>query len=181
MSSDQGSVAGLGGESEAQKYSETGDTQKSEGKGPGDVTAAGQLGAATPLDKEIAQEASRAIPAGRQLAEKTCYTYVLATDERGAGNANHAYEVIGKEEGKPESFLGCVKFQNGPIKEAGLNGLMNEDLLAIVIDRLRGFQSGSFACKENEVALSKVELALSILNERTAARMARGVEGTHQK
>ena len=56
-----------------------------------------------------------------------------------------------------------------------------EALLAIVIDRLRSFQAGPFKCVENELALEKCEDALWQLQERTRARIARGVEGTHQK
>ncbi len=176
MSTEQGSVAGLGGESEAQKNVSTEGMEKAPLTPTGEAQAAKEA-----LDQDNHKNAAKAMPTGRQLPETTCYTHVLATDDRGAGNANHAYEVIGHEEGKPDVILGYIQFQNGPIKETGLNGVMNEDLLAIVIDRLRGFQSGPYACKENEVALSKVELALSVLNERTAARVARGVEGTHQK
>ncbi|RPH88532.1 MAG: hypothetical protein EHM32_01115 [Spirochaetales bacterium] len=70
-------------------------------------------------------------------------------------------------------------FQNGPLKESGVNGCHNEDLIAIVIDRLNGFQSGDYNCRENALALTKLEEALHWLNHRTAARQVRGVEGTH--
>ena len=43
------------------------------------------------------------------------------------------------------------------MKEAGKNGIHNEDLLVIVIDRLRGFQSGPFKCRENAIAITKLE------------------------
>lgn len=112
------------------------------------------------------------------------YTQVFATDEPGAGNANHKYLIVESKPACDESFdqkkqFGEVSFQNGPIKEAGVNGVMNEDLIAIVIDRLRGFQSGPYACRENALALTKLEEALMWLNNRTRSREARGVEGTH--
>ena len=50
-------------------------------------------------------------------------------------------------------------------------------LLAIVIDRLRAFQAGPFACRENALALTKIEEAQHWLLHRTRARMTRGVEG----
>jgi len=56
-----------------------------------------------------------------------------------------------------------------------------EALLAIVIDRLRSFQSHIFACRENAIALEKCEEALMWLQRRTVARIKRGVEGTHEK
>jgi hypothetical protein len=73
-----------------------------------------------------------------------------------------------------------ISFQNGPIAEAGVNGLTQEALLAIVADRLRSFQAGPYACPENGDALAAVEEAMACLHSRTKARMARGVEGTHQ-
>lgn len=104
------------------------------------------------------------------------YTQVYATDERGAGNANHEYLISWTHE--PSIIIQTVKFQNGPVKENGVNGVMNEDLIAIVIDRLQGFQSGPYACRENAIALTKLEEALLWLNKRTADRDRRGVEGT---
>jgi hypothetical protein len=53
-------------------------------------------------------------------------------------------------------------------------GVTNEVLLAIVKDRLEGFQSGKFPCQENEDALSGVNQALKSLHERTVARIDRG-------
>jgi hypothetical protein len=55
--------------------------------------------------------------------------------------------------------------------------LVYDPLIAIVIDRLRGFQSGPFSCRENALALTKMEEALHWLNARTRDRMERGVEG----
>jgi len=74
-----------------------------------------------------------------------------------------------------------VAFQNGPIKEHGYNGLTQEALFAIIIDRLEGFQSGKFACRENAVALTHTESALLWLTKRTLDRLARSVEGTTQQ
>ncbi len=110
------------------------------------------------------------------------YTKVVAVDEPSYGNANHIYQVhtIPKD-GEDYSILGDVAFQKGPIKECGVNGVMNEDLIAIVIDRMRGFQSGDYKCRDNALALTKLEEALMWLRNRTNEREARGVEGTHAK
>lgn len=97
-------------------------------------------------------------------------------DEAGAGGACHEYAVI-----LPDGRETQISFQNGPINEAGVNGLTQEVLLAIVADRLRSFQAGPFAGRENAIALTKIEEAQHWLLSRTRARMARGVEGTHQK
>ncbi len=112
------------------------------------------------------------------------YTKVVAVDEKGQGNANHHYEIsvvdthkTGNENGFCTAGM-TVLFQNGPIKEVGVNGVMNEDLIAIVIDRMRGFQSGDYACPENATALLSLENALFELNSRTKQREKCGVEGT---
>ncbi|MEZ7524021.1 hypothetical protein [Burkholderia vietnamiensis] len=102
---------------------------------------------------------------------------IEVTDAPGAGGANHIYWVH-FEDGEKVSPV-CIFFQNGPIAEVGVNGLTQEVLLAIVTDRLRSFQAGPFACRENALALTKIEEAQHWLQQRTLARMRRGVEGTH--
>lgn len=106
------------------------------------------------------------------------HTTVISRDEPGAGNACHVYEVT--QTGYGQTSLTSVRFQNGPIQENDVNGCQNEDLLAIVIDRLQGFQSGNFSCRENAIALTKCQEALMWLEKRTADRVARNVEGTSQ-
>jgi hypothetical protein len=104
---------------------------------------------------------------------------ITVTDEPGAGGANHLYEVAGyRGQSGHEGVL--IEFQNGPIAEAGVNGITQEVLLAIVADRLRSFQGGPFACRENALALTKIEEAQHWLQQRTLARMRRGVEGTNK-
>jgi hypothetical protein len=107
---------------------------------------------------------------------------ITVLDEPGAGGANHVYEVSGFDvEGAPKgSGYTRISFQNGAIAEAGVNGLTHEVLLAIVADRLRSFQRGSFSCKANACALTHIEEAQHWLQQRTLERMRRGVEGTHK-
>jgi hypothetical protein len=97
-------------------------------------------------------------------------------DQPGAGGANHEYRVE-----VPGIGITQISFQNGPIAEAGVNGLTQEVLLAIVADRLKSFQAGDFSCRENAIALTKIQEAQHWLHHRTKGRMNRGVEGTHQK
>jgi hypothetical protein len=108
---------------------------------------------------------------------------ILVMDEPGAGSANHQYRIVTADGAPSEGYraFSAIEFQNGPISEAGVNGVSNEALLAIVIDRLRGFQSGQFACRDNAVALTNLEQALMWLQKRTRDRLARGVEGTEPK
>ena len=58
-------------------------------------------------------------------------------------------------------------------------GITHEALLAVLCDRLRGFQAGPYACKANACALTHLEEAQHWLQQRTIERMRRGVEGTH--
>ena len=105
-------------------------------------------------------------------------------DQPGQGNACHEYQIIRDthNNGEYDQVELCnIKFQDGPILEAGVNGISGEALLAIVEDRLIGFQSGQFACRENAVALTKIQEAMMWLQKRTRDRMARGVEGTNVK
>lgn len=110
---------------------------------------------------------------------------IRVTDEPGAGGANHRYELDNIDFAKNSSSahrnegLNVILFQNGTVKEAGVNGVTQEALLAITIDRLRSFQAGPFSCRENAIALTHCEDALMWLQRRTRARLARGVEGTH--
>ena len=82
------------------------------------------------------------------------HTAVMAMDNKGAGNANHRYQIINA---KSQKVLDEIHFQDGPIKEAGINGIHNEDLIAIVIDRMEGFQNSEFGCAENAMAMIKLE------------------------
>jgi hypothetical protein len=104
---------------------------------------------------------------------------IVVIDEPGAGGANHEYLVTWENGDTGGSVR--LNFQNGPINEVGVNGITQEVLLAICADRLRAFQAGPYACRENALALTKIEEAQHWLHHRTLARMARGVEGTHQK
>lgn len=111
---------------------------------------------------------------------------ISVRDEPGHGGACHHYQIvqdgtkaIGGGPAAP-GFCYAIVFQNGPINEVGVNGITHEALLAILQDRLEGFQSGPFACNDNQEALEAVKKAQSVLQRRTKERLARGVEGTHK-
>jgi hypothetical protein len=121
---------------------------------------------------------------------KAAVNTVEAVDEPGSGGASHCYQISGfhcgakgiVNEGESPYYDAAlvVNFQNGPINEVA-NGIQNEDLLTILIDRMQGFQSGKFACRENAIALTHLQDAMHWLLHRTRERVARGVEGTHTK
>ena len=113
---------------------------------------------------------------------------LIAVDEPSAetGGASHVYEMR-ITTGRDGVEVQRVRFQQGAIGSPNdINGTSNEAVLAIVIDRLRGFQghlanqtgvAANFACRENALALTDLESALNWLRKRTLDRLARGVEG----
>jgi hypothetical protein len=104
---------------------------------------------------------------------------VYAKDERGAGNANHQY-VIKKVDDDME--LAFIQFQDGARKESGsISGVIDSDLLEIVRDRLKGFQSGDFCDENTAKALEHIEIALVYLNRRVEDRYNRNVLGTYEQ
>lgn len=77
--------------------------------------------------------------------------------------APHHYCVL---EEKTGNILADIWFQSGPVKEAGLNGITNEDLLDIVLNRIMCFQKSKSASRENEMAIQKLEECMMWLNKR---------------
>jgi hypothetical protein len=90
-------------------------------------------------------------------------------------NAPHHFEVINAE---TLEVIETVNFQEGPIKENGINGVCNEDLILMVLARIQSFQHSEYSSRENAVVITKLEEALMWLRKRTLDREARGVEGT---
>lgn len=81
-----------------------------------------------------------------------------------------------------------INFQNGPLGRDGErippNGAFVEDLIEVVIQRIEHYQSaasGKFRCRENAIAITKLEEAGLWLDKRTRDRESRQVEGTHEK
>ena len=63
------------------------------------------------------------------------YTRVMVEEEY-TFNAPNRFSI----ETKDGEQLCEIKFQEGPIRECGVKGIHNEDLLNIVLERLGGFQ-----------------------------------------
>ena len=96
--------------------------------------------------------------------------------------ARHS-EFYTSDEGNPtggvsngEGYL--ITWQNG-VQEP--NGAILEDVLATCADRLQFFQDSKFSCRENAIAITKIQEALHWLNHRTIERRRRGVEGSYKE
>lgn len=113
---------------------------------------------------------------------------------KGAGGAAHFYVIIKTGtvhpitdetdviQVAPDDFLLELHFQEGARKDPNSkHGVLDEDLLEIVRDRLKSFQEGEFATRENACALTHIEEALMWLNKRVEDRIERKVLGTYNK
>lgn len=101
----------------------------------------------------------------------------------------HQYELDNFEkDGSPNQTLQFIKKTLKDVEPATSDGTMitvangttNEEVLKVLIDRLYSLQS-KFSCRENSIAITKLEEALMWLNKRTQDRVNRGVEGKHTK
>lgn len=118
---------------------------------------------------------------------------VYRTGEEGPGGAYHDYDiypagfnplaVLGEvDPDNVELPLACIEFQRGArMDENARHGVLDTDLLEIVRDRLKAFQNGPYATRENEMALMHVEEALMWMEKRASDRAERGVLGTYEK
>jgi hypothetical protein len=94
------------------------------------------------------------------------------------------------EEGKPAGgfVLGKglqITWQDGPLGRGkdrkDPNGAFVETVIAAALQRIQYYQKAGFSCRENALAITKLEEALFWLKARTAAREEAGVEGTHER
>lgn len=98
----------------------------------------------------------------------------------------HWVDASGNPEGGVSTGRGfCIAWQRGPLGKIGTperrepNGCFVEDIIQAVIERIEFYQASQFACQENADALAALYVAAKRLDERTKAREARAVEGTH--
>ena len=73
-----------------------------------------------------------------------------------------------------------VKLQNGPVKEAGENGAQIDDVIAFAKEFIEN-HNNKFPCRENSLAITKLDESLMWLQRRKEDRERRGVEGYSKK
>lgn len=98
----------------------------------------------------------------------------------------HFDDENGNPAGGETSGVGItVHWQNGPLgrPEDGArkpqNGAFVEGVIAAALDRLEYYQRSKFKCRENALAITKLEEALHWCQHRTDKREDQKVEGTH--
>lgn len=94
----------------------------------------------------------------------------ISTTADGTDVSGHLYQVLAGAKSL------SVEFQHGGVKEHGVNGITTEALLAIAIHRTEVLNK-RFPCRENSLAITKMQEALMWFDKRTSDRKARGVEG----
>lgn len=78
-----------------------------------------------------------------------------------------------------------ISWQDGPLgrgeNRQKPNGAFVEGVIEAARQRLTFYQESKFKCRENALAITKLEEALHWLQHRTMDRELREVEGTHQE
>lgn len=95
----------------------------------------------------------------------------IIADPPGPGGASQRYQIALQTD-RGLIALETIAFQTGSPSCGSINGITNEALLAIVADRLRGFQEGPHPCAHNDDALVGVDAALLSLKVRTVRILA---------
>jgi hypothetical protein len=88
------------------------------------------------------------------------------------------YTLHSFREGGPDQEIRFYKL-NSPADQDYEHGTTLEELLRVGIERLQALNA-VHSCRENALAITKMQEALMWLNERTRERKARGVEGKHE-
>jgi hypothetical protein len=92
--------------------------------------------------------------------------------------------VDGKPAGGTVRGVGLsIDWQNGPLgrdaERKDPNGAFVETVIYAALQRLEHYQSTQFKCRENALAITKLEEALHWCQSRTNRREIAKVEGTH--
>lgn len=69
-----------------------------------------------------------------------------------------------------------INWQNGPLKEGEENGAFVQTIIDVLIERMEFFQESKFKCRENSLAITKLQEALHWLDARSNRRKLEGVE-----
>lgn len=104
--------------------------------------------------------------------------FIRASDELAYNNYHQFVVESGND---AHTNLGVINFQKGPIREVGVNGITEMDLLNILAFRYEMFQKSAFASDYNAKTLKGIKLALAAQRLRNYDRERRGVEGTSKK
>lgn len=74
----------------------------------------------------------------------------------------------------------CIAWQDGNIRDNGINGAQMRDIIEAVKARFEFFQNSKFACAENLEVIDLLNRAVAVIDSRTARRKVAGIEGTYK-
>lgn len=100
--------------------------------------------------------------------------------------STHLVDGDGNPSGGTASAVGLyITWQDGPLgrgeERKKPNGAFVETVICAALGRIQWYQEDQrFRCRENALAITKLEEALHWLEARTARREAAGTEGTHE-
>lgn len=87
------------------------------------------------------------------------------------------FYLVDKDADPTSIEIDRLQFQFGVVRD-GRNGVTNEAVIEGLVQRLQSL-NGKFPCRENSLAITKLEEALHWLNARTERRQRQGIEGKH--
>lgn len=94
----------------------------------------------------------------------------------------HKYSLSSFEDKDSFQQLQFIEKAPDPESEGKLitinDGTTNEEVIEMLIDRI-SYLNSKFPCRENSIAITRLEEALLWLEKRTKDRIARKVEGKH--
>lgn len=102
------------------------------------------------------------------------------TDKDGNPTGGETEMVVASPQHEGEECVLHVVWQNGMVGPKGQNGAFVEDVLEAARQRLLFFNSTKFRCRENSVAITKIEEALQWLDWRTRQRLLQDMENTYE-
>lgn len=98
------------------------------------------------------------------------------------GNPTGGQTVMQAPHPEYNAYAISIRWQDGIIGEDGQNGAFIEDVLEAARQRLRFFNSmDQTRCRENSLAITKIEEALQWLDWRTRQRVIHDVENTYER
>lgn len=107
--------------------------------------------------------------------------FIQTDDPVNSDGANHKYRIsvfpLNRSANAEPVQVTHIHFQDGGLQDVGVNGLTDQALLAIVLDRMRGFNDGPYRCRENSIIITKLEEAMLWMGKRASERANRNVEG----
>ena len=99
-------------------------------------------------------------------------------------SGKHESDENGNPAGGTTTGIGIsISWQDGPLGRGPTRreptGAFVEGVIAVAIDRLEFYQASKFKCRENSLAITKLQEALHWMVHRTLDREQRTVEGLH--